>query len=62
MTDRAPDLARLASALAEAAGMPLRAEHLPGVADNRGRLLAQARLLMREDVATETEPAAVFRP
>ncbi len=62
MTAPDADFVRLASALAEAVGMPLRDEHLSGVADNLGRLLAQARLLMREDVVTETEPAPVFRP
>ncbi len=62
MTDPASDFVRLASALAESVGMPLRNEHLHGVAGNLGRLLAQGRLLMREDVAIETEPAPVFRP
>lgn len=62
MTDAPPDLEHLATALASAAGLEIRPEHLPGVAANLGRLMAQARLVTQVAVATEMEPAPVFRP
>ncbi len=60
MTDDDPEA--LATALAQAAGLPIGPEYVRGVAENLQRLLAQARIVTQVELPLEMEPAAIFRP
>jgi hypothetical protein len=49
-------------AAAAAIGLPIAAEHRPGVILNLERIAAMADLVMAFPLAEETAPAPVFRP
>jgi hypothetical protein len=56
------DLDHLITSLSTAVGLPIDPAHRSGVADNLGRLLAQAELVMSVPLPPGMEPAPIFRP
>jgi hypothetical protein len=55
------DIEALVDAGAAAIGLPIAADHRPGVLLNFGRIAAMAAIVMAHPLADETEPAPVFR-
>ena len=56
-----PDIETLVDASAAAIGLPIAAEHRPGVLLNFKRIAALAKKVMDFPLAEDVEPAPVFR-
>jgi hypothetical protein len=56
------DADSFATQAATVLGLPISAEHRPGVVHNLDRIAAIARLVMEFPLPEQTEPAPVFRP
>ena len=62
MNEQTQDLDTLVTCLSECVGLPIDPAHFADVSLNLGRLLSEARKVMRVDLPTAMEPAPVFRP